>query len=53
MLHVDINKLLVNIIMLDVDIMYACREQKHATMLQGFEVMSFSEISINCFTNWF
>mgnify|MGYP003683224549 CR=1 FL=1 len=43
MLYVDINKLLVNIIMLHVDIMYACREQKHATMLQGFEVMSFSE----------
>ena len=43
MLHVDINKSLVNIIMLHVDMIYAHREQKHATMLQGFEVIVFSE----------
>ena len=33
MLHVNINKSLVNIIMLHVDIIYlACREQKYATI---------------------
>ena len=48
MLHVDINKLQV-IIMLHVDIIYlACRGQKYATIVKTFEFFSFG-LSLQCY----
>ena len=47
MLHVDINKSHVNIIMLHVDIIYlACRGQKYATIDLKKIIFAFGKISV-------